>query len=465
MTAVLTEEPTAPQPRPQPRRGRWIDVWEPEDAEFWERGGRKIAWRNLGFSIFAEHVSFNVWLLMSVVVVNLSSVGFSFTVSQSFLLVIMPNLVGAALRIPYTFAAPRFGGRAWTTISASLLLIPCAMLLYAVTSGAPYWFFIVTAAAMGLGGATFSSSMSNISFFFPERKKGLALGLNAAGGNIGAAVAQLAVPVVITIGTGIHLAYAAMLWMPLIVIAAACAWVRMDSLTAAEPDGNSYRLALRNKHTWIVALLYVGAFGTFIGFSFAFPLLIGISFAEFEHYVGLAFLGALISALCRPLGGVFADRIGGARVTVLAFAGMAIGAVLALVSVWENSFVLFFCSFIAMFVLTGIGNGAIYRMIPLIFSAQAREHALRDGADLDVALRSAKRQAGAVVGLTGAVGAFGGVLVNVVFKVSLDSGGSLTPALLAFLGFYVVCLVTTWWCYLRRSFAIERVPSLAYASV
>ena len=149
----------------------WIEHWEPENAEFWESKGKKIARKNLALSIFAENLGFSVWVLMSIVVVSLGSVGFNFSVGQQFWLLIVPNLVGAVLRVPYTFAVPKFGGRLWTTISAGLLLIPCTMLAYAVaTPGTPYWFFLLTSAAMGLGGGNFSSSMANISFFYPEGK-------------------------------------------------------------------------------------------------------------------------------------------------------------------------------------------------------------------------------------------------------------------------------------------------------
>ncbi|GAB3505395.1 MFS transporter [Amycolatopsis cihanbeyliensis] len=459
---VVAEEQHADDTK-RSRNGRWIDHWEPEDPEFWERGGKRTAWRNLGFSILAEHLGFNVWILMSIVVVSLGDVGIDFGVGQTFWLLILPNLVGSALRVPYTFAIPKLGGRAWTTISASLLLIPCVLLAIAVTAQAPYWFFLLTAAAMGFGGGNFSSSMANISFFFPEGKKGLALGLNAAGGNLGVAVTQLFVPVVISIGTGITLAYAALMWMPMIVLAASCSWFFMDSLTSAKPDGRSYRLAMANKHTWIMSFLYIGTFGSFIGFSFAFPSLIKISFVEFEGFVALAFLGALIGSVTRPLGGWLSDRVGGARITLLNFVGMAIGTVGVLISVGTRSFVLFFGSFILLFVLTGIGNGSTYRMIPMIFSAEARRRA---GAAGEEVIRSAKRQAGAVVGVAGAIGAFGGVLVNLVFKFSLQGEDrSLTSALIAILAYYAVCVATTWWFYLRRSFAVERAPSLAYAGV
>ncbi len=448
------------------RRGRWIDHWEPEDPEFWDRTGKRVAWKNLWFSVYAEHLGFNVWVLMSIVVVNLGSVGYDFSVGQTFWLLILPNLVGSSLRVPYTFAVPRFGGRAWTTTSAGLLLVPCVMLAVAVTGeGTPYWFFLLTAAAMGVGGGNFSSSMTNISFFFPESRKGLALGLNAAGGNIGVAVTQLFVPLVISIGTGVNLVYAALLWMPFVLAASVCAWLFMDSLTVAKPDGRSYRVAMRNKHTWVMSLLYIGTFGSFIGFSFAFPSLIKISFVDYTDFVSLAFLGALIGSVARPLGGWLADRVGGARITLLNFFGLGLGTVGVLASVAADSFVLFFGSFILLFVLTGIGNGSTYRMIPMIFSAQVRARAVETGEDPVAAMRSARRQAGAVVGIAGAVGAFGGVLVNLVFTFSLQGGGTLTPALVAILAYYAACAATTWWFYLRTGFAVRRAPSLAHAGV
>ncbi|MDQ2584832.1 MFS transporter [Saccharothrix yanglingensis] len=438
---------------PAKRGGRWIDHWEPEDPAFWETTGKRVARKNLVFSILAENLGFTVWSLMSIVVVSLGTVGFSFGVGQVFWLLIVPNLVGAVLRIPYTFAVPRFGGRAWTAISAGLLLVPCAMLAIAVSDpGTPYWFFLLTSAAMGFGGGNFSSSMANISFFYPEGRKGLALGLNAAGGNLGVAMVQLVVPIVISIGTGVNLAYAALFWMPFIVVATACAWFFMDSLTQAKPDGTSYRRALSNKHTWVMSFLYIGTFGSFIGFSFAFPSLIRISFADYKGFVALAFIGALIGSVSRPLGGWLADRFGGARITLATFLGLAAGTVGLLVSIEVGSFALFFGSFVALFVLAGVGNGSTYRMIPAIFATQSDD------------VRSAKRQAAAVVGIAGAIGAFGGVLVNLVFKFSLEGSRTLAPALTAFLVFYGLCVATTWWFYLRRR-VLVRVPSLAYAGV
>src|SRR5437588_6717993 len=231
------------------RRSHWIDHWDPDDDTFWEARGQKIARKNLVLSMFAEHIGFSVWVLWTIVVLNLANVGIAMSVSELFLLTLVPNLIGSVLRIPYTFAVPKFGGRAWTTVSALLLLVPTLLLAVVVPSGwlahqshgAQFWLLLACAATAGLGGGNFSSSMANISFFYPEGKKGLALGLNAAGGNLGVAVAQLVVPLVIIAGVPaavvrlpehqVHLAYAGLIWLPLIVLAAIGAWRYMDTLT------------------------------------------------------------------------------------------------------------------------------------------------------------------------------------------------------------------------------------------
>src|SRR5436190_15888947 len=124
------------------------------------------------------------------------------SISELFWLVSLPNLIGAVLRIPYTLAVPRFGGRLWTTVSTALLLVPTCLLAFLVPSDwlraqshdTQFTVLLACAALAGVGGGNFASSMANISFFYPERRKGFALGLNAAGGNLGVAVVQIVVP-------------------------------------------------------------------------------------------------------------------------------------------------------------------------------------------------------------------------------------------------------------------------------
>src|ERR1044072_1549860 len=280
-------------------RGGWIEHWEPEDTAFWESTGRKIANRNLMASIFAEHLGFAVWVLWTIVVINLGNIGITLSVPEFFWWTAVPNLIGSALRLPYTFAVPRFGGRLWTMMSAALLLIPTLLLAIVVPSGwlhsqshtTQLWVLLFCAASAGFGGGNFSSSMFNISFFYPERKKGLALGLNAAGGNLGVAAAQLLVPLAIIIGVPaskvklpvhqVHLANAGLMWIPLILAAMTAAYLYMDSLTVAKAPKAPYIQAVKNRQTWAMSFLYIGPFGSFIGYSFALPLVIKTNFPAF----------------------------------------------------------------------------------------------------------------------------------------------------------------------------------------
>src|SRR6266481_631870 len=82
------------------RRGHWIDYWDPDDEAFWEATGQKIARKNLALSMFAEHIGFSVWVLWTIVVLNLGNIGITLSVSELFLLTLLPNLVGSLLRIP-----------------------------------------------------------------------------------------------------------------------------------------------------------------------------------------------------------------------------------------------------------------------------------------------------------------------------------------------------------------------------
>src|SRR5437870_13918998 len=257
---------------------RWIKDWNPEDADFWEKSGKSITRRNLVWSILAENLGFSVWLVWSIAATKLASVGFRYTTAQLFTLVSLPGLIGSFMRFPYTFAVPRFGGRNWTVVSALLLLIPAVSLVVLVRHPeTPFWLMALAASTAGLGGGNFASSMANISFFYPDRKKGFALGLNAAGGNIGVSTVQLLVPIVIGIGAANgspRLENAGLMWLPLIVVSAIGAFLFMDNLSSARSNFGDQLVIARRQQTWVMSFLYIGTFGSFVAFSAAFPLLL-----------------------------------------------------------------------------------------------------------------------------------------------------------------------------------------------
>ncbi|MFF4700856.1 nitrate/nitrite transporter [Streptomyces chattanoogensis] len=427
------------------RGGRWIEHWEPEDERFWAETGERVARRNLAFSVLAEHIGFSIWSLWSVMVLFMGP-EYGVDPARKFFLVAMPTVVGAVLRVPYTFAVARFGGRNWTVFSALLLLVPTSAAAVVMTPGTSYGTFLAVAALAGVGGGNFASSMTNINSFYPLRKKGWALGLNAGGGNIGVPVIQLLGLLVIGTAGAAQPRIVLAVYVPLIVAAAVLAALFMDNLGPVTNDTGAAVDAAKERHTWVMALLYIGTFGSFIGYSFAFGLVLQIQFARTPlQAASLTFIGPLLGSLIRPVGGRLADRFGGARITLGNFAAMAAATGVVIYASTERSLPVFLAGFIALFVLSGLGNGSTYKMIPGIFQAQA----VRRGLAGEEAAAYGRRLSGAAMGLIGAVGALGGLGINLAFRQSFAATGSGTPAFVSFLVCYAVCGAVTWAVYLR----------------
>lgn len=458
------------------KRDAWISGWNPEDEKFWESQGKWIARRNLIWSIFAEHLGFSIWLVWSIVATKLPQAGFPYTTDQLFQLVAVPGLIGSLIRFPYTFAVTAFGGRNWTILSAAVLFIPTIALAYFVTQpDTPFWLMLVVAAAAGLGGGNFASSMANISFFYPDRMKGWALGLNAAGGNIGVSGVQLLTPIVMGAGFvslyladpgpgGVYLQNAGLMWLLPLTIAVIGAYFFMNNLTEAKSSFKEQLVIVRRKHTWVMSYIYIGTFGSFIGYSAAFPLLLKTQFPTVT--VAIAFLGPLVGSLSRPLGGLLADRIGGAKVTFWNFVAMGVATIGVMYFVEIKSFAGFLTMFLALFVTTGIGNGSTYRMIPAIFREEKLQETKPSGeAGHMAAIKAATIESAAALGFIGAIGACGGYLIPRGFGASIANTGGPYLALEVFLMFYISCGALTWWYYMRRSFLVRRAPSLAAARV
>ncbi|WP_405013106.1 nitrate/nitrite transporter [Kitasatospora sp. NBC_01539] len=439
--------------------GRWIQEWQPEDTEFWESTGRRVANRNLIFSVFSEHIGFSIWSLWSVMVLFMGK-DYGIDPAGKFFLVAMPTLVGSFVRIPYTFAVARFGGRNWTIVSALLLLVPSLAGLYVMHPGTSYTTFMVVAALTGVGGGNFASSMTNINAFFPLRKKGWALGLNAGGGNIGVPVIQLVALAVITWAGATQPKLVLGIYIPLIVVAALCSALFMDNLAPLSNDTGTFGAILKEKHTWIMAVLYIGTFGSFIGFSFAFGLVLQNQFGRTPlEAAQLTFIGPLLGSVIRPVGGWLADRWGGSRITFWNFVAMAAAAGLVTYASSIKSLSVFLVGFIGLFVFAGLGNGSTYKMIPGIFEAKAQDR-IAAGDTAEEAAAWSRRMSGAAIGVIGAVGALGGLFINLAFRQSFLTTKSGTPAFVSFLIAYAICFVLTWAAYLRRPAA----PSVAAKS-
>ncbi|RKN39804.1 nitrate/nitrite transporter [Streptomyces hoynatensis] len=444
---------------PARRGGRWITEWDPEDEEFWARSGERIARRNLVCSILCEHIGFSVWTLWSVLVLFMGP-EYGIDAAGKFFLVSVATLVGSLVRVPYTFAVARFGGRNWTVVSASLLLLPIAAAWLVMEPGTSYGTFLLVSVLTGVGGGNFASSMTNINSFFPLRRKGWALGLNAGGGNIGVAVIQLAGLLVIAAAGEGHPRVLLACYAPLIVLAACLAWRYMDNLAPVTNDIGAAAESARDAHTWIMSFLYVGTFGSFIGYSFAFGLVLQNQFDRTPlEAASITFLGPLLGSLVRPLGGLLADRRGGARITLWTFAGMAAATGVVLLASAIESLPVFLAGFGALFVLSGLGNGSTYKMIPGIYHAKATARGLAG----EEAAAYGRRLSGAAIGLIGAVGALGGLGINLAFRQSFLATGSGAGAFWAFLGCYAACMAVTWFVYLRGR-AAAPVPGAAPAA-
>ena len=422
-----------------------LENWEPENETFWETKGKAIARRNLWISIPALLLAFAVWQLWSVIAVNLNAVGFQYTTEQLFTLAAIPGLTGATARFFYSFAVPIFGGRNWTVFSTASLLIPTVGIGLAVQNpDTSFATMAILAAFCGLGAGNFASSTSHISFLFPKRIKGAALGLNAGLGNLGVSVVQFFAPLVIAVsifgslGTSqmivkegvqqqMYLQNAAFIWVVPIILTTIAAFFGMNNLETSKASLREQVVVLKHKHTWIMSWLYTMCFGSFIGYSAAFPLLVKTQFADI-NVLKLAFIGPLLGAICRPMGGWIADRAGGARITTWCIVVMATASLGVIWFMEKNIFAGFFVMFMLIFAAAGIMNGSTFRMVPIIFPP---------------------KEAAVVLGITSSFAAYAAYFIPMSFSWSLQITSSPNAALVAFIGFYTISLGLNWYYYDR----------------
>ncbi len=422
--------------------------WNPENDTYWKSTGSKIANKNLWVSIPCLLLAFSVWFIWSAVSVKLNETGFNLTQNQLFTLAATPGLIGATLRIFYSFTVPIFGGKNWTVITTASLLIPSIGIGFAVQDPSTnYSTLLFLAALCGFGGGNFSSSMSNISFFFPKKYQGTALGLNAGLGNLGVSVLQFTVPVVVGIGLfgsfggspqvlssgkEIWIQNAAFVWVLPVALCTVAALFFMDNLPTIKTSLADQFVIFKRKHMYLTTWLYIMSFGSFIGYSAAFPLLIKTQFPD-ANPLQYAFLGPMVGALIRPLGGWVSDKIGsGAKVTIIDLFVMifAVLGVIYFITPETKNFWGFLFMFMLLFATTGIANGSVFQMIPMIFPP---------------------KESAPVLGFSAAIAAYGAFFIPKSFGISIQATGSPSLALYCFIACYVSSIVLTWWYYTREN--------------
>jgi NNP family nitrate/nitrite transporter-like MFS transporter len=450
-------------------RNHRITDWNPEDAAAWEAGNKDIARRNLLCTVAGDHVAFSIWSLWSVMALFMPASVYGFSAGDKLLLGAVATLVGGCARIPYTLGIARFGGRNWTTFSAFVLLVPTAGTIALLANpGLPLWPYVLCAALTGLGGGNYAASLANVNAFYPQRLKGAALAINAGVGNLGVAVIQLIG--LLVLATAGHEApyWVCAVYLVLLAVVGIAAALFMDNLDHGI-EVNTMRSVLRERDTYVISLLYICTFGSWIGFAFAFGQVLQVHFAAGGetarhaslHAAQIAFVGPLLGSLARIYGGRLADRVGGSRVTLGVLGGMVLGAGL-LVTVGtldgrgrgSEALIGYVAGFVALFVLAGMGNGSVFKMIPSVFEARSRR------LDVDEAQRRrwSRAMSGSLIGFCAAVGALGGVGIDLALRESYLRTGTETPAYGIFLACYVVAAALTWALYVRPQAPAPTAP-------
>ncbi|OBH33628.1 MFS transporter [Mycobacterium sp. E342] len=445
---------------------RRLSHWDPEDVAAWEAGNRLIARRNLIWSIATMHVAFSIWYLWSVMVLFMPEDVYGFTTGDKLLVGATAALVGALVRIPYAMGTARFGGRNWAVLSSVVLLIPTVGAIALLAHpGLPLWPYLVCAALTGLGGGNYAASLANVESFYPQRRKGMALGLTGGIGNLGAAAIQ-AVGLVVLATAGHRAPYwVCAVYLVLLAVVGVGAALFMDNLDHSIEVAH-VRSVLSFPDTWAISFLYMCAAGSFIGFAFAFGQVLqhnlmaaGQSHGQAAlHAAEIAFVGPLLGSIARVVGGRLGDRFDGGRVTLIVLTAMiAAGGFLVAVSTHEDltrvpgdpvgafTTIGYVVGFIALFIFCGIGKGSVFKLIPSVVAERSRALGVAD----------AERRhwetvrAGALIGFAGSLGALGGVVINLVLRQSYASADTETPAFWFFLICYVGAAILTWVRYVR----------------
>ncbi len=427
----------------------WLTNWNPNDPDLWDS---KIAWRTLWVTTYALTLGFITWFLVSALAPKLNNLGFDLSKKELYWIAAMPGLAGGGLRLIWMFLPPILGTRKLVTFSTALLVLPLVGWSMAVrTPSTPFIGLLALAFLSGLGGGVFSGFMPSTSYFFPKSKQGLALGIQAGVGNFGVSIVQFVTPIVVgsalfgaTLGAPQHFVNkdkgidtfawyqnAGLLWVPFVILAVIIAWFMLKNVPITSRGVRDQLDIFNNKHTWLMTILYVMTFGIFSGFSAQFGLLTKNLFGDFVNApdpVKFAFFGPLVGSAARIISGPIADRLGGGILSFISGAGIATSGIFTSFQLSPSSsedFSKFFWGMIAIFFFAGVGNASTFKQMPMIFQP---------------------RQAGGVIGWTGAIAAFGPFVFGVLLSLIAPKSFFLGVSCFALLGAFVA-----WWYYARPS--------------
>ncbi len=438
-------------PKTLPARREIIQNWNPEDSSFWNTCGQKIAKQNLYVSTWSLTLSFVVWTLWATLAVHLNTVGFTLSDQQIFTLAACPGLVGATCRLFYTYMPSILGGKNWTLFSTAIMLVPVIGLGNAIQDPTTsYQTLLILVSLIGIAGANFSSSMANIGNFFPRSSKGTALGINGGIGNLGVSLIYLVTPIatglaflgdflggpqITSTGKAIYLQMACYIWVLPILVTLLLIIRFMDNLPTTPQSPKAVLALLSKKHTWILTWIYTCGFGSFIGYSVALALLVNKEFPEVS-FTYAAFIGPLISALCRSFGGWWADKIdSGANITFYALILMLLSSAGILFFIHAHNFAFFFTSFLLLFLATGLVNGATFRMMPIVFK-NPKESSL-------------------ITGFTAAIAAYGAFIIPKIFGWAYSNFHCVDTAFYLLILYTAITLVLTYYYYYRKNAKIK----------
>lgn len=434
-----------------PRKG-WLATWDPENAETWDQG---LAWRTLWITTFNLTLAFATWFLVSAIAPKLNSIGFDLSQAQLYWLAAMPGLAGGTLRLIWTFLPPILGTRKLVAYTTALLVIPLVGWALAVQNPeTPYVVLLILGMLAGIGGGAFSGFMPSTSYFFPRSRQGVALGLQAGIGNFGVSIVQFVTPwiigfaligsaqVMVNKDTGaskdVWFQNAGYIWIPFVVVGVILSFALLKSVPVQARGVRDQLDIFSNRNTWVMTYLYVITFGTFSGLAATFGLLIANLYGSGKFGeqgidpLAYAFLGALVGSVVRVITGPFADRFGGAPLTLISTLGIS-GA--ALFSAFQTNptsadqFPVFLAGMLAIFAFSGIGNASTFKQMPMLFE---------------------RRQAGGVIGWTAAIAAYGPFIFGILLSFLAPMIFFLAGAFFAFIG-----AILTWIFYARPGVPVK----------